>query len=79
MVYALVVAASPLLHHDLECHVKMPAHCGACTQGPGASRLEAGFALEQPRLQDLGEVESGDVTQAPHGVAQERVGRAPPA
>jgi hypothetical protein len=76
---ALLVAVSPLLHHDLDCHLKTPAHCGACTQGPGASRLEAGFSLDEPVFSDLGGVEPRDVLLPTLGATQERIGRAPPA
>ena len=79
LLYALVVEISPLLHHDFECHLKTPAHCGACTQGPGVSRLENGFSLERPLFDDFGRVESGTVVVTAPGATQERIGRAPPA
>jgi hypothetical protein len=78
LVYALVVEISPLLHHYFECHLKTPAHCGACTQGPGVSGLETGFSLERPLFDDLGRVESRPIVLAAPGATQDRIGRAPP-
>jgi hypothetical protein len=76
--FALVEGVSPLLHHDLDCHLKTPTHCGACTQGPGASRLEASVSLERPLLAELGRIELGPITMSAPGATQERTGRAPP-
>src|SRR5262249_5524449 len=39
--YALLLAVSPVLHHDLACHVKSPTHCDACVANSPASRVEA--------------------------------------
>ena len=31
LAFSLVVAAGPLLHHDVDCHIKSPTHCTGCT------------------------------------------------
>ena len=38
--YSLVLIGSPLLHHDLACHLKSAGHCDACAANPVASRVE---------------------------------------
>jgi hypothetical protein len=77
-VYALLLAANPVLHDDLACHLKSPTHCNACTASPSASRVEA----VRPNLPVP--VEAGKVE--PQQRATETVsplfvlaGRAPPA
>ena len=77
-VYALLLAANPVLHEDLACHLKSPTHCSACTASPSASRVEAaGPSLPAPA--EAGQVETvqrAAETVAPLVVA---AGRAPPA
>lgn len=54
--YLLVLMGSPLLHHDLACHVKSPTHCQGCVANPSASRVEGCFGLEQLALPESGTV-----------------------
>jgi hypothetical protein len=49
-VYAAVVCASPLFHHDFECHLKSPSHCPACLAHPAAVNAESGPRLDDARL-----------------------------
>lgn len=78
-VYAFLLAASPLLHHDVACHLKSPTHCTSCTASPWASRIEAGAPLPAQPLPAAGRV----VGERPAPVrAAERFalsGRSPPA
>lgn len=40
LVYASVLALSPVLHHDFQCHAQHPGHCDACRASvlaPGAA------------------------------------------
>ena len=40
LVYASVLALSPALHHDFQCHAQHPGHCDACRASvlaPGAA------------------------------------------
>ena len=30
LAFSMVVAASPLLHHDVDCHINSPTHCTGC-------------------------------------------------
>ena len=31
VLYAVVLVLAPFTHHDLECHIKNPQHCTACS------------------------------------------------
>src|SRR5213075_84775 len=77
--YALLIAISPAMHHDLACHVKSPAHCDACMANSPASRAEPRTGLEAPALvatSDLPAVEQA----REHGTSlRPTSGRAPPA
>ena len=78
VLYTIVLFASPLLHHDLACHVKTPAHCDACAMSPVASRVESSAVAGLPGLARAGTVETPrEVAPRPFArVAQS--GRAPP-
>lgn len=79
VLYALVLFVSPVLHHDLACHLKTPAHCDACAMSPIASRIESSFAALLPRLARMGTVEAArGVAPRPFARVAES-GRAPPA
>ena len=43
--YVVLCATSPVLHHDLDCHLKTPGHCPACIANPVASGAESGGSL----------------------------------
>jgi len=78
-IYALVLIASPLLHHDLDCHLKSPSHCGACTANPLASRVERGLGPGGLRLPVAGRVEALQPSP-PQAASPVRLpGRSPPA
>ena len=51
--YALVLAAGPLLHHDLVCHLKSRTHCTSCVAG-----------LSAPGLTSSGQTLAADLTSA---------------
>lgn len=78
-VFALVVLAAPVLHHDLACHVKTPLHCHACVAKPLASRAEAAFGTEALGLRPLAGVATAEPRVVPCLPAASRPGRAPPA
>jgi hypothetical protein len=77
--YAVLLAASPLLHHDVACHFKSPTHCTGCTASPHASRIDAGPPLPAQSLPDAGLV----VSERPESVRTAQrfalSGRSPPA
>jgi hypothetical protein len=77
--YALVLLASPLLHHDLDCHLKTPAHCSACTANPLAPRIETGVRLVAAALPDAGAVEPIGTAAPSRPFQSPHPGRAPPA
>ena len=31
LAFSMVVAAAPMLHHDVDCHINSPTHCTGCT------------------------------------------------
>jgi hypothetical protein len=78
-VYAVLLAASPLLHHDVACHLTSPTHCTGCTASPWASRIDAGAPLPSQPLPDAGQVvwERFEPVRAPERFAPG--GRSPPA
>ena len=78
-VYCVILVVSPVVHHDLACHVKSPTHCEACAANPLASRVEAAVAAVTAALPSAGEVAPAvhDLDGAdPIRIA---AGRAPPA
>lgn len=50
LVYVVVLCASPILHHDLDCHLKSPAHCPGCIASPAALRGESATDLRETLL-----------------------------
>jgi hypothetical protein len=75
--YAIVAIATPMLHHDIGCHLESKGHCDACTSASKASRVEAEIVL------------AASIARVPHDVVgpESRVeerrrattpGRAPP-
>jgi hypothetical protein len=76
--YALVVLASPGLHHDFDCHVKSPRHCQACAANPLAPRTAATSVVAALTLLDLGKSETATETTLPRGIERNVSGRAPP-
>ncbi len=50
LAYVVVLCASPLLHHDLDCHLKSPAHCAGCVASPAALRGESAADLRETYL-----------------------------
>ena len=77
--YLVALAAAPLLHHDLECHVKSPTHCNACMASPPGLRSAAGAPLDAIHLHDAGTVEAAPSTALLPAFAVDTPGRSPPA
>jgi hypothetical protein len=78
-VYLAVLGANPLLHHDLDCHLKSPSHCPGCVSSPAALRAEGESVLAGSGLPMAERVEhdSGPAARAPERARLK--GRAPPA
>jgi hypothetical protein len=73
--YAGTVLGTPLLHHDLACHLKSPTHCDACMANPLSSRVESGVEPVPPRFHDSGRVPTRSVAApepAPHRLTRDR-------
>jgi len=77
--YALLVAITPALHHDLACHVKSPGHCDACLANPLASRTEPAAGLEAPPMRAAGETPVCAQPREHRAPVAPASGRAPPA
>ena len=73
--YALVILASPGLHHDFECHVKSPRHCQACAANPLAPRADATSVCAGLTLRDLGKSETPPDSLLPRGITPHASGR----
>jgi hypothetical protein len=77
--YLLFLAVSPLLHHDFECHLKTPSHCGACMASPIGLSATQGAPLGAARLHDAGSVRTVRATAPEPTFAVVAPGRSPPA
>jgi hypothetical protein len=77
--YAVVLLATPALHHDFECHARTPAHCQACVASSPATPTVILPAVASGPLPVVGEVTptAPDSFSAPFRLALP--GRAPPA
>jgi hypothetical protein len=78
-VYVLFLVASPWLHHDTECHVKTPSHCGACMASPLGLGAAVAAAVNAFHLPDAGDVKAISVSVHERIFAVDTPGRAPPA
>ena len=76
--YALVLLVTPLLHHDLACHLKSPTHCNACTANPLAPRVVVGIGLPEARLPEAEPVATPDVSACLTVDTSSASGRSPP-
>jgi hypothetical protein len=77
--YLVVLFVSPVLHHDLACHMKAPGHCDACAASPVASRTEATALFVAPTL-DPGRTLEISEARPPRAASRVSLGeRAPPA
>jgi hypothetical protein len=77
--YLLFLAVSPLLHHDLECHLKTPSHCGACMASPLGLSAVTGAPLDDTHLYDAGSVKAVRATAPAPTFKVAAPGRSPPA
>lgn len=77
--YAVLLAANPLLHHDVACHQKSPTHCAACTSSPSAGRIEGVSPFAERPLPAAGYVEWVACDPADSGAILQTTGRSPPA
>ncbi len=77
--YLLFLAVSPLLHHDFECHVKTPSHCGACMSSPLGVSAAQGAPLGATHLHDAGRVRAVRALPPEPTFAVVAPGRSPPA
>ncbi|MGE0453488.1 MAG: hypothetical protein AB7O37_00060 [Vicinamibacteria bacterium] len=76
--YALVLLASPLLHHDFDCHLKSAQHCVACLAQPQGSEVQASLAALGVELAWSGDVGPLAVQGSALLLPSRSAGRAPP-
>jgi hypothetical protein len=77
--YALLLTVSPVLHHDLACHVKSPGHCDACVANAPASRAEPRAVLDAPVWRAAGEAPVSEQAREHRAALTPTSGRSPPA
>jgi len=76
--FFVALAALPLAHHDLVCHVKSPTHCGTCHIGTSTDDGGAQPSLAHVDLPDAGlavEVHASAVSSC---ALSPSAGRSPP-
>jgi hypothetical protein len=79
VVYAVVLAVSPALHHDTNCLLKSPTHCPWCAAHHTASPAESTETLATASLLSTGRVEPVRVSRPEALGLVHLTGRAPPA
>lgn len=79
VIYFLALALNPVLHHDLECHVRAPSHCGACLASPPGLAAAMSAPLDATSLLYAGRVEDEWATAPEPRFAVAAPGRSPPA
>lgn len=78
LVYVVVLCASPILHHDLDCHLKSPAHCPGCVASPAGLRGESATDLRETLLPPAEAVGYETASAAAPLVVGGLKGRSPP-
>lgn len=76
--YALVLLATPLLHHDFDCHLKSAQHCVACLAQPQGSEVQASLAAHGVELGWSGDVDPLAFQPRSLLLTTRSAGRAPP-
>ena len=77
ILYLVALTVGPILHHDLACHQRTPAHCPACLAHPPAPPVD-GAAADAVRLPAAGHLLDGNTRQSPALVRAPSPGRSPP-
>ncbi len=77
--YVAVLLVSPFTHHDLDCELKHPQHCTACTASHVAADPDALSAPGASALVDLGSAQASLRGLVQLLLAVRTVGRSPPA
>jgi hypothetical protein len=77
--YAIVLVAGPLLHHDLVCHLKSRTHCTACVTSTTASGTQDSAGLVAVELQASSALARDGFPSVARIFISSLVGRSPPA
>jgi hypothetical protein len=78
LVYLTMLAALPLLHHDVACHIKTPSHCTTCLVG-AAEKTQDHQALVSAHLVLIGSSFGDAQVCGALPLAGDLSGRSPPA
>jgi hypothetical protein len=79
VLFLVVLAGNPLLHHDLACHQRTPGHCDACLSTPLAPRVAEVAIPFPPQLPPAEPIEgTGEKLPRPP-LSSPSSGRSPPA
>lgn len=77
--YATVLVLAPFQHHDLECHIRNPQHCTACSSIQASTDPAAVTGIPSAQLVDLGWAVSSYTPAKNVVLVAEVNGRSPPA
>lgn len=78
-VYALVVCVAAFEHHDLDCELKTPQHCTACTVSVLSANPDTPAVAGAWHLVEAGRTVAADVRAESLLLADRSTGRSPPA
>ena len=77
-IYVCVALLTPVMHHDVACHLESKSHCDACAATSLASKIEVSDALVG-HVGVAGVTASGTVSMLSSADTEPASGRAPPA
>ncbi len=76
--YAAVLLLAPFTHHDIDCHLRNPQHCTACSSNQASTDPTAVIGPGFVPLVDVGSAVCPSSTAQSVLLAAERTGRSPP-
>ena len=78
VIYALFLVTAPFEHHDLQCELKTPTHCTACTSSVVGADPHTPVAVAGSDLTDAGGALAADTVRTGFLLAVRSSGRSPP-
>ena len=79
VLYAAVLVLAPFTHHDIECHLKNPSHCTACSSVQASTDPAAVTAVPVAPLVELGWAVLSSCPAENVLLVSDLTGRSPPA
>jgi len=77
-IYAVFLVVMPFEHHDLDCHLKHPLHCTACSSSLPGSDPQTTPVVGAWSLTDAGRAEAVEVLTEGTLLPVRSTGRSPP-